>query len=75
MENLSNQQTKLYKVLQEICDQNGEASFVIHEYNLYPVSPDSINPALADLQALLTNNLIGSFERTSSRGVKVTGIK
>jgi hypothetical protein len=70
---MTHKQEQLYQVLKTIQDQ-GEATFSIHDYELYPVTPDSINPALVDLAALAANNLIGSFERLSSRRVKVTNI-
>lgn len=50
--------------------QDGICVISIHDLG-YPKTPDSINPALKDLETLQDLEKITSFERVSSRNVKI----
>lgn len=68
-------QNFIYQVLLSLQDSDGTATVNIHTDLRFPMTPDSINPALSDLQVLKTLEKITDFERQSSRVVKVSGIK
>lgn len=63
-------QEQIINILKNYIDSEGSATISIHDLG-FPITPDSINPAMAELQALQDDGQITSFERVSSRVVKI----
>jgi hypothetical protein len=64
-------QQQIMNIIENYVDSEGNVTISIHELG-FPVTPESINPAIADFIALKELGQLSNFERVSSRKFKLT---